>query len=68
VLFETVFCEYQKLYREIKQARLVNIVLDAAKTRTHELKTAVSKYSLLVSNVDQKICYIGGGTGGATWA
>jgi len=29
ILFETVFCEYQKLNREIKQARLVNIVLDA---------------------------------------
>jgi len=29
--------------------RLVNIVLDAAMTRTHELKTVVSKYSLLVS-------------------
>jgi len=29
--------------------RLVNIVLDAAMTRTHVLKMAASKYSLLVS-------------------
>jgi len=34
----------------------VNIVLDAAKTRTHELKTAASKYSLLISSANQTIC------------
>jgi len=38
LLFETVFCEYQKLTREIKQARLVNIVLGAVVKRTHETK------------------------------
>jgi len=36
LLFETVFCEHQKQNREIKQATLVNIVLDAVKKRTHE--------------------------------
>jgi len=38
ILFETVFCNYQKLNWEIKQVRLVNIVLDAVKKRTHESK------------------------------
>jgi len=35
LLFETMFCEYQKLTRDIKQARLVNIVLGAVVKRTH---------------------------------
>jgi len=34
-LFETVFCEYQMLNREIKQARLMNIFLGAVMNRTH---------------------------------
>jgi len=38
LLFETMFCEYQKLTRDIKQARLVNIVLGAVVKRTHETK------------------------------
>ena len=37
LLFEAVLDSCQKLNREIKQARLVNIVLDAVKKRTHEL-------------------------------
>jgi len=32
-----LFSNYQKSIREIKQARLVNIVLDAVMKRTHEM-------------------------------
>jgi len=38
LLFEAMFGSCQKLIRKIKQARLVNIVLDAAMKRTHELQ------------------------------
>jgi len=38
LLVEMVFDSCQKLIREIKQARLVNIVLDAVRKRTHEMK------------------------------
>jgi len=34
--FKTIFASPLKPIREIKQARLVNIVLDAVKKRTHE--------------------------------
>jgi len=38
LLLEMVFDSCQKLTREIKQVRLVNIVLDPAMNRTHEPK------------------------------
>jgi len=36
LLFEAVFDSCQKFIREIMQARILNIVLDAVMKRTHE--------------------------------